>query len=361
MKIAINGRFLTQKTTGVQRYAKEVVRALDLLLAEEHPAASSLNFELVAPTGELSDFPLESIPLRQVGLLHGHLWEQFDLPRQARSSHLLSLGNTGPISKPDQTVVIHDAAVFAMPHTFSRGFRHWYQFLLPLLGRRAKSIVTVSNFSEAELIKYCNIPAEKISVVTEGFEHMLRQESDEGILSRHRLNERPFVFAVSSLNPSKNFSALVQAIDHLDNPDFNVVIAGGTNPAVFDSATKRDSAHVRYLGYVSDSELKALYQHASCFVHPSLYEGFGLTPLEAMACGAPVIASDIPALKEVCGDAALYADPRVPSDIGAKINRVMSSPQLREELVARGNRRLLEFSWRSCALELIRVIQGGAE
>ncbi|HEY8370830.1 MAG TPA: glycosyltransferase family 1 protein, partial [Thermodesulfobacteriota bacterium] len=147
------------------------------------------------------------------------------------------------------------------------------------------------------------------------------------------------------------------AVRLLEGRDFHVVVAGGGNRRVYARVDDGTLGHVKYLGYVTDNELRALYDRASCFVYPSLYEGFGLPPLEAMACGCPVVASDTASLPEVCGPAALYCDPRAPQDIAAKIAAVMRSPGLRAEMRRRGFEQVRRFTWERCARMTLAVVE----
>jgi glycosyltransferase involved in cell wall biosynthesis len=357
VNVIINGRFLSQTVTGVQRYGTELLRALDTLLTKQSRLDTS--FTVLIPPVPIELPELNSIKVRRIGGLQGHAWEQLELPLYTRNRVLLNLCNTGPIVKRDQIVVIHDAAVFEMPHTFSREFRLWYRLLLPRLGKVARHVVTVSDFSRRELIRHCGISEEKLTVIHESGEHLLRQQPDEGIIEKHDLARRPFVFAVSSLNPSKNFGALVRAAEELNNNGFDLVVAGGANPKVFRRSQSSPSHRIVYLGYVTEGELRALYERAACFVYPSLYEGFGLPPLEAMACGCPVIASHASSIPEVCGAAALYCDPRNPSDIADKIQRLMGNPALRNQLRVKGRERSAMFSWESSALCLLEAVRLG--
>ena len=357
ISVAINGRFLTQETTGVQRYAIELVKALDRLINDADPAVRSYSFELVAPRGELrQDLGIENIPVRQVGRLGGHLWEQLELPRYTRERCLLSLCNAAPLAKRNQIVTVHDAAVFANPQNFSFRFRSWYMILLVGLGRMAARVATVSSFSKKELVRYCKMPEAKLRVTLEGGEHVLSVPADKKILWRRGLERRPFVLAVSSLSPNKNFRSVVRAAELLGTTDFDVVVAGGTNPRIFSRSGQSLPGSVKHVGYVSDGELRALYEHAACFVYPSFYEGFGLPPLEAMSCGCPTIASGTASMPEVCGDAVLYCDPDDPADIARSVRQLMEDESLREDLRARGLRHARRFSWEGCARETVSII-----
>lgn len=361
LKIIINARFLTQPITGVQRYAIELVKALDALLESGELDKTQVSYILLAPKGTCHELNLNNIPLKQVGILRGHLWEQIELPLYSHGQFLLNLCNTGPLIKHNQIVTICDASVFACPAGYSKAFRLWYQFLLPILCRNAKKIITISEFSKSELVKYCGGMADKISPILLGVDNFSRIDVDKTILDKHALGTTPYVLAVSSMNPNKNFAAFAQAIEILEEVNFKVVIAGGANSKVFGRNAAQLPNFVIQVGYVSDAELHALYNHADCFVFPSLYEGFGLPPLEAMACGCPAIVSNAASLPEVCGDAALYCDPYNPADIAEKIKRIMNDAEMREDLRKKGLARAHQFTWKKCARETYVVIEEALE
>jgi glycosyltransferase involved in cell wall biosynthesis len=251
--------------------------------------------------------------------------------------------------KRNQLLTIHDAAVRAVPKAYTRAFRAWYHVMHALVGARAAKIVTVSKFSKRELGDRLGISAERIAAVPGGSDHILRVARDPSILGRFELERRPFVLAVSSLSPHKNFGAAAQAFQIARLPDFDFVVAGSANPHVFAAHGASLPPSVKHVGAVSDGELRALYERAACFVFPSLYEGFGLPPLEAMACGCPVVVANAASLPEVCGDAALYCDPRSPADIAAKLRELLRSGALRSRLKERGRARAGQFTWRRCA------------
>jgi glycosyltransferase involved in cell wall biosynthesis len=356
MEIAINGRFLTQPVTGVQRYAIEVVKALDCLLDKGEIDKTKYQFVILTPRHITNNLKLKHIPIKQIGKLTGHLWEQIELSFFVKDQKLVNLCNVGPALKRNQITVIHDAAVYANPKNFSFLFRNWYKFLLKAQAIFSKKIVTVSKFSQAELIKYLNINREKIQVIYEGKEHFTNQEIDETILLKKGIDRKPYVLAVSSLNPNKNFKVIVEAMNYLQSNDFNIVIAGGTDPRVFSQKGVRLPDNVIHLGYVSDAELKALYKNAFCFIYPSFYEGFGLPPLEAMSVGCPVIVSNRTSLPEVGENAVLYCDPNDAKGLAEQIHKLMSDNKLRESLVQKGLKQAEKFSWERCAKELFSVI-----
>jgi glycosyltransferase involved in cell wall biosynthesis len=217
-------------------------------------------------------------------------------------------------------------------------------------------IVTVSDFSRRELATHLGVPGDQVTVVPESGEHILDCPSDPSILARHGLQGKPFVLAVGSVNQNKNLRAVLTAFERAKKKDYELVVAGGFNDRVFGRPTLRFPPATTYLGRVNDRELRALYEAARCLVYPSLYEGFGLPPLEAMTCGCPVVAADATSLPEVCGDAAVYCDPRDPEDIIAKIERVMTDDGLRNALGQRGRARAEAFTWERAARELWSAI-----
>lgn len=346
-RLFVNARFLTQDVTGVQRYAVEISKRLKLL----HP-----DTRFLTPKGVKHSGLSEQLGAVVVGRLTGHAWEQLELPALTRGGPLLSLCNTGPLAHLRQVLTLHDAATFAVPEAYSGAFRGWYRVLFTGLGRSAKGILTDSEFSRRDLVRRAAIPERKLRVVYLGREHALEAQSDPGILAKHALYERPFLLAVGSSSPHKNFATLVRALETLGETPFGVVIAGGSNPRIH-AATGDLPGSVKHVGYVSDGELRALYEHAAGFVHPAYYEGFGIPPLEAMTLGCPVLVSHAASLPEVCGDAALYFDPFSEDDIAGKIQQFMGDKTLQTRLRALGSAQAERFSWDTTAREVLKFTE----
>ena len=350
--IYINGRFLSQATTGVQRYATEIVKALDTLVLRGGTHGGR-RIALLVPPGTPQPDWLRQIASRSVGSLRGQAWEQLELPRYTPDGVCLNLCNTAPLLGRSTVVAIHDASVFAVPGTYSRAFRLWYRYLHRRLGRRVMRVVTVSEFSRSELGRYVGIAPERIAVIPGGGEHILAQPGDVRVLERLALRGR-YLLAVSSQSPHKNFGGIVAALHHLPQ-DIELVFAGGANSRVFRlSGAASGKAHL--VGRVTDGELRALYENAACFVYPSFYEGFGLPPLEAMTCGCPVIVSRAASLPEVCGEAAVYCDPGDSVDIARAINAVLGNPELQADLRRRGPERATRFTWNKAAGSLLSLV-----
>lgn len=355
--IFLNGRFLSQTITGVQRYAFELIAAIDRHLSAAPALRGKYCFTLLVPP-DVSNIPvLTQIAVKQVGRFKGQLWEQVELPFHSRGGLLAGFCNTGPLLKGNQVVTLCDASVYKVPKAYSLAFRLWYRTVFAVVGHRSRGLLTISDFSRDELVQCCHLSPEKFSVVYPGVNHAGWLE-DRGPQGADDLPAgRPFLLAVSSMSPHKNFKALVDAISLLGETDFDVIVAGGTNPAIFKDARLPLPKTVRHLGYVSDARLKELYSKAACFIYPSLYEGFGLPPLEAMANGCPVIAARAGSLPEVCGDAALYCDPCSVEDIAQKIQMVMTDGRLRAALRSKGLERAQMYTWEECAELTVKMLE----
>jgi len=222
-----------------------------------------------------------------------------------------------------------------------------------MLRRNSQHLLTVSEFSKQRIVHHLRVPASKISVIPLAADHLSRIASDCRVLARLDISPQRYCLTVGSLDPRKNQARCLAAIEQIAcQPDFKFVLVGGGNARIFETSCREGAGafnRVVQTGFVSDGELKALYENAMCFVFPSLYEGFGLPPLEAMYCNCPVIVSDQAALPEVCGDAAIYCDAESIDDIASKIQIMISDPELREIYRQRGLKRAHARSWRDAA------------
>lgn len=353
--IAINGRFLSQPLTGVQRYARELVVALDALLSsgELDPQQP---VELLAPRG-IRDAPtLTAIRLRVVGRARGQLWEQFELPTFTRGKLLFTPGGGAPLLHRNHVFTVPDASVFSTPDAYTHLYGLWYRWHhRRAAGMSSLRFLTVSEFSKSELIHRLKIDPARINVIPEGHEHVLAIASDPCTLDKLGLRRTPYVLAVGSANPNKNFRALIKAFQLLRAQlpqalaeSLRLVISGRADTRIF-SGEASSGAGILHTGYISDAELRALYENATCFVFPSLYEGFGLPLLEAMTLGCATACSTSASLPEVGGDAVLYFDPHSPQEMADAIASLLNDAHLRESLAGRGQQRSRQFRWSDAA------------
>jgi len=350
-RIAINGRFLTQRLSGVQRFATEVITAIDTLLDGDYAALKG-RIELIAPK-TARDFPLKNIPLRRVGFSAGYFWEQVEFPLHAWGQLQLNLCMLGPLVSKHQIVVVHDATVRALPDNFSPRFRAAYGFLIPRLCKRADLAVTVSEFSRQEIGKLYGADIRKMPVCYEGGDHITAVPADKTVLERLDLVGRKFFLGVGVDSANKNIARVAEAFHQAKLADAVLVLTGAKDARVFGQINLQNGDGVRMVGFVSDAELRALYENALALVFPSHYEGFGLPPIEAMTCGCPVVISNQPALLEVCGDAALHCDATDTGQIMRHMQALYSDPDLRARLSAAGHQRVRRFTWSATARFLL--------
>lgn len=300
---AINGLFLTQRVSGIQRYSLELLAALDELL----PPGGA---ELVVPQGTVTP-PYRSITVVPFGRRRGFAWEQLDYPRYLRQNRRRGLCtcNVIPVLGFRGIAVIHDVCYRARPdfYTDPRGrlSAAWHCLQYRLIARRAEKIITVSEFSRSELQKYYGVDPARVTVIYNAWQQMERVLPDEGIFAAQpRLRRGEYYFSMANLLKNKNFPWVLQAARNA--PQTMFAIAGGGSLGDLPGA---HLPNVLYLGYVSDGQAKALMADCKAFLFPTLYEGFGIPPLEAIACGAPqVIVSDTPCMREVYGPHAAYID-----------------------------------------------------
>lgn len=260
-----------------------------------------------------------------------------------------------PLTPGKSVVTIHDCIHLRFPQYLPNRVAHVYaRVFLSAAAHKAARVITVSEASKRDIVHFLGTPANKVDVVYNGFDERLTSpslEDETRVRNRFQL-DAPFVLYAGNIKPHKNVDRLIEAFARLrrrgmDNVKLLII---GDDISKYSSLRRlvhrhQLHQHVRFLGFVSTDTLAALYQLAQVFVFPSLYEGFGLPPLEAMANGTPVITSNVSSLPEVVGDAALLIDPMDADSIANAMYRVLHEPELRAELVRRGHERVKAFSW----------------
>jgi glycosyltransferase involved in cell wall biosynthesis len=263
-------------------------------------------------------------------------------------------------------VTIHDCIHLVFPQYLPNRLAYAYaRANLWVAARRAERILTVSEASKADILRYCDVPADRVIVVHNAIDDRFATPPSKDAVERARERyqlDGPFVLYVGNIKPHKNLERLIDAFDLVRRGGFErlqLLIIGdqiSRYPRLRRAVDKHKlHKHVRFLGFVHDDTLAALYRLATVFVFPSLYEGFGLPPLEAMASGTPVVASNRSALPEVLGDAAVLVDPYSSASIAEGIQRALSDPALRQVLTERGLARARTFSWEASVKRIHEV------
>lgn len=298
----INGRFLTKRVTGVERYAIEMVRELDELV---EPGQIIMAVPINATLPQLNN-----IEIKTIGKLKDILWEQISLPLYALKNKLIPLNfcNIAPLLYPG-VVVVHDVKVKARPEFFDWKFRLWYRVIFANIAERAERIITVSNFSKKEIMKYMGVKDKRIEIIPCAWSHFDKILEDKSILSKFKLKKDQYFFSMSSLEPNKNFKWIAEVARKHQNYLF--VIAGSINSKVFAREIEFECpSNMKFLGYISDGEAKALMHYCKAFIFPTQYEGFGLPPLEALGAGCrSIVISDTEVMHEIYGNLGTYIDP----------------------------------------------------
>jgi glycosyltransferase involved in cell wall biosynthesis len=326
--LAIDARAaVREELGGVERWARELTARLPALRPDRYVVLR---------------------PPRALAHRAGHAWEQGVLPARAArlgAAALLCPANLAPVAFPRNVVVLHDAAPLRHPGWYSRAYAAWQRRLLPLVARHARRVITVSEFSRAELAGLVGLEPEHVTVVPGGVDAAFSPRADAERARAALGLAGPYVLCVASRTARKNLSALVPAARALAADGVAVVVAGGDRPQF---AREPGLDALRLLGPVADALLPGLYAGAEAFALPSHYEGFGLPVLEAMACGTPVVAADAAALPETCGGAARLVPPDGEAVRDALLGLLADGAE-RDRLRAAGLRRAAAFTWDSTA------------
>lgn len=353
-QIDINGKFLGATLNGVHRTAAHYA---SLLI--EHARAAGHEVRLLAPraTAPDPDFPLLVPDVRPGRFGAGQGWEMLTLPRLARGRLLVNFCNLAPLLHRRSVVMIHDAQTFLYPADYSGRQASAYRALLPLIGGRACKLLTVSGFSRQSLAAHRVGTLDKIDIVLNGTDHIRKTTPEPEACARHGLEPGGYVMVMGSTKGYKNIRRVFEAMRVPTPGGLPLVVVGGPDEAAYREKGWTAPDGTIFTGFVSDGALRALYEGAALFAFPSQTEGFGLPPIEAMHCNAPVIAARAGAMPEMCGDGALLVDPEDTEAWRHAITDVVINPARARALRKAGRARAAELSWAAAGRRLWEVIE----
>jgi len=365
-RIAINATSVGEDPTGLGVYTYEML--VELLKADH-------DFVIFASSGELRRrygdkvipvSPRTSPALGGKGHLARYLWEQTLLPWELWRRKVALLYSTvpegilNPLSRRKQIITVLDI-IPAKYHRLFPKMRYHFLYDLPILLRNAKRVVCASENTKKDLASFYGIKDKPISVIYPGLNRQRFYPREKG-LAKKRYGLGDYLFYVGDMRPYKNLDRCLKAFARLNLPDLRFAVVGKKDPRFYpnlkrevDRLSLKDK--VVFMGYVPGDDLPSLYSEARALIFPSLYEGFGLPPLEAMACGCPVVTSRAASLPEVCGHAAHYVDPESGDSIAEGMHKALTNNDLRRTLVERGLKRAKLFSWEKAAKEILNIFE----
>jgi len=358
MKIGFDRSIAQTNQAGTGIYAASLLEALQQVAPEHeyHTFASARRWQM----GQ------QKTLLSRAGVIYQDvLWTHAILPAQAARSHIDVLHTPAhviPVLAPCPTVVsILDALILKTPENFTRWHRNYARVFVPLSARQAAAILTISEHSKRDLVETLKVSPDKVHVTYLAASPRFHPVAIADIYDAREQYaiHKPFILSVGTLEPRKNITRLVQAFAQLNRTDYQVIHVGPKGWQYDDILAEAQRLGlqdtVRFLGHVPLDDLVKLYNAASLFVYPSLYEGFGIPVLEAMACGCPVITSNTSSLPEVAGDAAILIDPTDTQQLADAIQRVLEDRPLADSLNEKGLANARRFSWERCAQETLAV------
>jgi glycosyltransferase involved in cell wall biosynthesis len=372
--IAIDYTAAYEQTGGIGRLTRELVAALACL---EDPYTYHLFVAGVQRDRPLPAPPAARFAWRPTSLTPrdlARIWHRVRLPLpveaftgRAQLFHATDFTLPPTLPGTRTLLTVHDLSFVRMPESASPTLKAYLDVVVPRSARRADHLIADSESTKRDLIDLYHIPPNKITVLLSGVNARFQPVKDDtvraAVRAKYGIGDRPFIFAIGTVQPRKNYARLMQAVARLHDRGYvvDLVIAGGRgwleDPIYAAVDTLRLREHVHFIGFADDADLPALYTEARALAFPSLYEGFGLPILEAMACGTPVVTANISSMPEAAGEAALLIDPLDVEALAAALTTILTDEALRAALIARGHSQAARFTWARAAQQLLGIYE----
>ena len=340
--VFLGDTILNDEPLGIQRYAYEIIKEID----KKKPA---INCELLIPEDIECSITLKNIQIVRYGKYKNHfIWRQIAYPMYLNKHKAIGVDLTlGLAIMGNGVICLHDCIFEDFPRDFigiiGKLKRYSYLFRTHICVKKAKRIITVSETSKQEIIKHYSVSEEKISVVYNAWQHMLRVSADDVILHKYNLERGKFYFSLGSGLPHKNFEWIVYAAKKNSS---SIFVISGTNRLSNYSINDSELDNIVFTGYLTDAEIKSLMSNCKAFLHPAVMEGFGIPPLEALSCGVKIAVSNTSCLPEVYGESAVYFNP---FDYNVDLDKLLSKKTSSDETLAK-------YSWEKSADRLYEIL-----
>lgn len=342
--VFLGDTILNEEPLGIQRYAYEIIKSLDKKIPE-------IECEFLIPEDAYCSIAFTYIRIVRYGKHRkGFLWRQIDYPKYIKKNNAIGVDLTLGLTVFSSGIVcLHDCIFEEFPKDFvgikGKLKRLSYLVRANICVKKSKKILTVSETSKKELLKHYNVEEDKITVIYNAWQHMLRIEADNSVLNKFNLKNREYYFSLGSGLQHKNFEWIVHMAK---NDKSSVFVISGTDRLsnYSDILKSKDLENIIFTGFLSDGEIKSLMSNCKAFLHPALMEGFGIPPLEALSCGAKIAISNSSCLPEIYGNSAVYFDP---FDYNVNLKEILKTKTSAEET-------LRKYSWEISAQKFIDII-----
>lgn len=362
--IAIDATSIPEKPTGIGNYIKGLINALANI-------ESTNNLFVLVRSDQIGLFKHQRLNIVNCGKLNVTkrlLWEQFSLPfllKKLKIDILHSPNYTIPLfAQCKKVCTIHDLTSYIFPNRRKKIHGCFFRLMIKLSVYNADCIISVSENTKKDIQRIFKKIKTPVECVYQGFSSSYSRDDKSIIPTKNMIANKPYFLFVSTIEPSKNVERMVDAFISFNNScdkKYSLCISGklgwGYKNVLEKIEDESKNQSIEYRGYVKDNELVELYRDAFAFIYPSLYEGFGIPPLEAMACGVPVLCSNNSSLPEVVADAALTFDPYSTEEIESAMKKISDNNQLRDELINRGYAQCKKFSWNDTAAKVTSIYQ----